>query len=160
MKRETIEHRIYPAIFHKDEQGYWVEFPDLPGCNTQGETLEEAFKMAKEALALYLDGEQDVKPSLVENIRVEGNDRVMLVEAADGDDIEHFKKSEIPEAFENGLKNKGFTQYQVSQILDIDKAYVSRIAKGERIPSPDMAKRIGVLLGFDWRIFYSDNNRI
>lgn len=159
MKKEVIEHRIYPAIFHKDEQGYWVEFPDLPGCNTQGATLEEAYKMAKEALALYLDGEQDITPSLLENISVGENDRIMLVEADSGEDIKHFYKSEIPETFENGLKEKGFTQYQVSQILDIDKAYVSRIAKGERIPAPDVAKRIGLLLGFDWRIFY-DNSRL
>ena len=108
---------------------------------------------------MYLDGEQDITPSLVENISVGGNDRIMLVEANSGEDIKHFYKSEIPETFENGLKEKGFTQYQVSQILDIDKAYVSRIAKGERIPAPDVAKRIGLLLGFDWRIFY-DNSRL
>ena len=30
-----MEKIIYPAIFHKDEgHGYWVEFPDLPGCVT------------------------------------------------------------------------------------------------------------------------------
>ena len=40
--------------------GYSVEFPDIPGCFTQGDTLEEALSMAKEALELvleeYLDG--------------------------------------------------------------------------------------------------------
>ena len=52
----------YPAIFHKDkESGYWVSFPDLDGCVTQGETLEEAFARAKEALALFID---DMKTNL------------------------------------------------------------------------------------------------
>ncbi len=160
MKDKILEHRVYPAIFHKEEDGYWVEFPDLPGCVTQGKTLEETFKMAKEALALYLDGEEDIKPSNIESIPVNGSDRVMLIEADNGDDIQHFKKSEIPQTIENGLEAKGFTQYQVSQILGVDKAYISRISKGERIPSPEMAKRIALLLGFDWRIFYSDNNRL
>ena len=40
--------------------GYSVEFPDILGCITQGDTLEEALSMAKEALELvleeYLDG--------------------------------------------------------------------------------------------------------
>ena len=45
----------YPAVFHKENVGYWVEFPDLPGCFTQGDTLEESFRMAIDALVLYLD---------------------------------------------------------------------------------------------------------
>jgi predicted RNase H-like HicB family nuclease len=46
---------IYPAIFHEDEGSYWVEFPDLKGCLTDGETPEKAFVMAQEALGLYLN---------------------------------------------------------------------------------------------------------
>ena len=44
---------IYPTIFH-EENGYWVEFPDLPGCQSCGSTLEETMEMAEEALGLYL----------------------------------------------------------------------------------------------------------
>ena len=44
---------VYPAIIH-EEEGYWVEFPDLSGCFTNGSTLEETMEMAKEALGLYL----------------------------------------------------------------------------------------------------------
>jgi predicted RNase H-like HicB family nuclease len=33
-----------------DEGGYWVKVPALPGCVTQGETLEEALTNAKEAI--------------------------------------------------------------------------------------------------------------
>ena len=35
--------KIYPAIFHEEET-YWVEFPDLKGCVTEGSTLEEAME--------------------------------------------------------------------------------------------------------------------
>lgn len=41
---------IYPAIFHEDDDGIWVEFPDLEGCFSEGDTIEEAFDGAKEAL--------------------------------------------------------------------------------------------------------------
>lgn len=46
--------KVYPAIFHNEENVYWVEFPDLKGCNTCGDTLEEAMALAEEALGLYL----------------------------------------------------------------------------------------------------------
>ena len=39
---------VYPAVFYPCEcgEGYVVEFPDLSGCITQGESFEEAFKKA------------------------------------------------------------------------------------------------------------------
>lgn len=45
--------KVYPAIFHEEEE-FWVEFPDLPGCQSCGSTLEETMEMASEALGLYL----------------------------------------------------------------------------------------------------------
>ena len=51
--------QVYPAIIH-EENGYWIEFPDLEGCQTCGQTLEETLELAQEALGLYL-------VSLVEN---------------------------------------------------------------------------------------------
>jgi predicted RNase H-like HicB family nuclease len=41
-------------IEEAEEGGYIVRFPSLPGCFTQGETLEEAMAMGKEVLGLYL----------------------------------------------------------------------------------------------------------
>ena len=45
---------IYPAIFNKENDSYWVEFPDLEGCQTYGTTLNETMEFAQEALAAYL----------------------------------------------------------------------------------------------------------
>ncbi|MBB6022099.1 putative RNase H-like HicB family nuclease [Paenibacillus sp. JGP012] len=47
----------YYAIFNFADDGINVSFPELPGCLTCGDTLEEALIMAKDALGLYLDGE-------------------------------------------------------------------------------------------------------
>ena len=44
----------YPAIFTKDEEGYVVDFPDIDGCSTQGDDLQDAFYMAHDALGLVL----------------------------------------------------------------------------------------------------------
>lgn len=45
---------LYPAIFIPYKEGYTVEFPDLPGCITQGDTLEEAFEMAADAASGWI----------------------------------------------------------------------------------------------------------
>ncbi len=39
----------------EDEGGFTVLVPDLPGCITFGDTLEEATAMVKEAIELYLE---------------------------------------------------------------------------------------------------------
>lgn len=44
----------YPAIVHAEEGGYWVEFPDLEGCFSDGDTLPEAIANASDALGGYL----------------------------------------------------------------------------------------------------------
>jgi predicted RNase H-like HicB family nuclease len=47
----------YIAYLHKDRKSdYGVSFPDFPGCISAGRTLEEARRMAEEALALHVEG--------------------------------------------------------------------------------------------------------
>ena len=46
----------YTVLFKKEpEGGYTVIVPSLPGCITYGKDLEEAKKMAREAIELYLE---------------------------------------------------------------------------------------------------------
>lgn len=44
-------------IHRADEGGYWAEVPALPGCFSQGETLEEVRSNLREAIALYLESD-------------------------------------------------------------------------------------------------------
>jgi predicted RNase H-like HicB family nuclease len=55
-----VEGRIYRTVFTPDRKagGYWVKVPDLPGCVTEGDTVEEAKRMAREAIALWLATER------------------------------------------------------------------------------------------------------
>ena len=47
----------YIALIRKDPASdYGVDFPDFPGCVTAGRSLDEARRMAAEALALHVDG--------------------------------------------------------------------------------------------------------
>lgn len=50
------------AIHAAEEGGFWVEVPALPGCYSQGESLDEALSNAKEAIETHLDAlKQDGK---------------------------------------------------------------------------------------------------
>ncbi len=48
-------HTKYPVVVHKSKYGYDVHCPILPGCNSQGDTLEEALENIKDAIATYLE---------------------------------------------------------------------------------------------------------
>ena len=48
---------IFPIAIHKDpDTCYGVTVPDLPGCISAGSTIDEAMLMAREAIALHLEG--------------------------------------------------------------------------------------------------------
>lgn len=118
----------YPAVFHHENSSYWVEFPDLPGCFTQGSTLEEAYSFAKDALGTYLDTSEDIytqdfkQPSSFEDITKEyPSETVMLV---DFDSIIYAKHTKsrpvkktlsIPEWLNNEANKHGINFSQVLQ---------------------------------------------
>ena len=75
---------VYPAIFHREDETYWVEFPDLEGCQTYGGTLNETMACAQEALAGYLltlleENRELVPPSDVSAVSPDGDSFVTLV---------------------------------------------------------------------------------
>ena len=43
------------VIIEKDENGFYAYTPELEGCQSQGDTLEEVVKNIKEAVELYLE---------------------------------------------------------------------------------------------------------
>ncbi|HEV8711402.1 MAG TPA: type II toxin-antitoxin system HicB family antitoxin [Candidatus Binatia bacterium] len=46
----------YTVIVHEAEEGgYWVEVPALPGCYSQGESVEEALANVREAVSLHVE---------------------------------------------------------------------------------------------------------
>lgn len=47
---------FFPAVIERADDGFGVFFPDLPGCTSAGDTVNEAALNAEEALSLHLDG--------------------------------------------------------------------------------------------------------
>jgi predicted RNase H-like HicB family nuclease len=45
----------YTILIHQAEEGgFWSEVPALPGCYSQGETIDETMQNTKEAIEAYL----------------------------------------------------------------------------------------------------------
>ncbi len=55
--------REFKVILHPDleDGGYWVECPELPGCSSQGDSVEEALDMIKDAIKGHLEIEGELK---------------------------------------------------------------------------------------------------
>lgn len=51
--------RMKVILEPRDEGGYTIYAPSLPGCISQGETCEEALVNIQEAIALYLEPVED-----------------------------------------------------------------------------------------------------
>lgn len=76
---------VYPAILTFEDDGVSVEFPDLPGCLTCGDTAEEAIGMAREALSLHLwgmedDGDQIPAPTPISSLQPESGRVPVLID--------------------------------------------------------------------------------
>lgn len=71
---------FYPVVFHPEEVGYSVSAPDIEGCFTQGDTIDETLEMIQDAIGLMLeDCEKIPSPSDPRKIQTDGKDFVVVV---------------------------------------------------------------------------------
>ena len=84
----------FTAVFEPAENGYLVSFPDLPGCNTEGDSIEEAVYMAKDVLCLWLydlEADGNEMPVPTDSLKLEKPDNAFLsVIAVDTDDYRRY----------------------------------------------------------------------
>jgi len=114
----------YPAKFEKAvEGGYVVEFIDMPSCVTEGDTLEEAKIMAKEALSAMLSSLDSRKMKIPEPSTVKKSG-VFFIEP------------ELKIAFAITLKKErerlGLSQKDVAERMNVNWTYYQRIENPRR----------------------------
>jgi len=58
------------VVIEKDEYGYYAYCPELEGCQTQGDSIEEVMENIKEAVELYLEtlSEEEIKEVISKEI--------------------------------------------------------------------------------------------
>jgi predicted RNase H-like HicB family nuclease len=71
MKSRALKNFSYSVYYQQAPEGGYVAFvPALPGCHTQGETLEETERNVKGAIALYLKSLPEVATSRIRGWRI------------------------------------------------------------------------------------------
>lgn len=127
---------FYPAVFHKEEEGFWVSFPDFPECFTEGDNMEQAYQMAVEALGLAItsrkeEGEEIPDATVAENVDV--GDGILVI--VNFDMAEYLRKHNsravkktlsIPEWLNEEALRMGLNFSQVLQEALIKKISVTK----------------------------------
>jgi predicted RNase H-like HicB family nuclease len=59
----NVSKRRFKVILHPglEDGGYWVECPELPGCSSQGDSVEEALDMIRDAIKGHLEVQEELK---------------------------------------------------------------------------------------------------
>ena len=59
----NVSKRRFNVVLHPDleDGGYWVECVELPGCSSQGDSVEEALDMIRDAIKGHLEVEEELK---------------------------------------------------------------------------------------------------
>jgi len=114
----------YPAKFEKAaEGGYIVEFIDIPSCVTEGDTLEEAKRMAKEAISAMLYSLDSRKMTIPEPSKKKGKGI-------------YYIEPELKIAFAITLKKErehlGLSQKEVAERMNVNWTYYQRIENPRR----------------------------
>ncbi|MCD8343855.1 MAG: type II toxin-antitoxin system HicB family antitoxin [Oscillospiraceae bacterium] len=82
----------YPVVFHPEDVGYSVSVPDIEGCFTEGDTMDEAVEMVHDAIGLMIeDMPSPPAASAPQAISAEAGDFVVVVPF---DIVEYRKKND------------------------------------------------------------------
>ena len=112
---------VYPTIFHPNSDGsYTIAFPDLPGCVTEGKTLENALYMAQDALSVWLEYTLDHKETIpeataIQNVTAEQGEFVNLIRAEIKDNRAVRRTVSLPKWMDDMVVEAGLSLSRVLQ---------------------------------------------
>ena len=138
----TLGAPAYFARVRKQRRGgYLVDFPDLPGCLTEGGTLQEALDNACEALSGWLF------------VAIRHGDRVPAARAHKGRGVHRVVPDldvTVPLVILSARKRRGLTQGEVAAALGISQqAYRKFETPGKSNPTLKTLGRLSEVLGLE-----------
>jgi len=112
---------VYPAIFHlNDDESYTITYPDLPGCISEGKSLENAMYMAQTSLSQWIEYLNDKKqelpnPSSIKTIKPSGDafTNLIRIEIKDGNAVK--RTVSIPKWMDDQAVEEGINLSRVLQ---------------------------------------------
>lgn len=112
---------VYPALFHKnDDNSYTITYPDLPGCISEGKSLENALYMAESALTQWMEYLSDSKQPIpnstpMQEIAVEAGEFVNLIRTDVKDNRAVRRTVSIPKWMDDKVSDAGLSLSRVLQ---------------------------------------------
>lgn len=108
----------YQAKIYKDGKRWSVEFPDLPGCFSDGESLKEAKENAAESLSLYLEEARDPAWNIPKPKRYSSKDYFWITPHED---------VAIPLMIRQARIKHGLSQKELSHLLGISFQQIQKL---------------------------------
>ena len=112
---------VYPALFHKnDDNSYTITYPDLPGCISEGKSLENALYMAESALTQWVeylaDSKQPIpKASSIWEVTVGPEEFVNLIRTDVKDNRAVRRTVSIPKWMDDKVSDAGLSLSRILQ---------------------------------------------
>lgn len=112
---------VYPAVFHPNDDGtFTIDYPDLPGCISEGKDLSNAMTMAQSALAQWVEYLTNSKtaiptPSRVRDVVCSGDEFVTLIRAEVRDNRAVKRTVSIPKWMDEQVAASGLSLSRVLQ---------------------------------------------
>ncbi len=139
----------YPAKikYIKEDKSYLVEFSDLPGCLTEGDSLEEAKHNAKEALTGYLSSIFERNFKIPEPSKIKGKNFYL---------IEPEPEVTIPIILRKLREKKKLTQGDIAKVLGISYQAYQRLEKpGKSNPTLKTLERLAKVFDKDLKLEFT-----
>ena len=134
----------YARVTRQRSKGYLVEFPDLPGCLTEGATLTDALRNAREALSGWLF------------VAIKHGDDVPASRVRPGRTFHRIMPEldvRIALAILSARKRRGLTQQQAADALGISQQAYRRLEiPGKSNPTLKTLARLSAVLGLDLQL--------
>lgn len=134
IRRFSYMNRLfYPAVFHKEESGFWISFPDFPECFSEGDDMQQAYENAVDALGLAIvsrESEKEEIPVPVDISEISSDNGFVVV--LEFDMLAYLKKHNskavkktltIPEWLNEAAISMGINFSQVLQEALMDKVF-------------------------------------
>ncbi|MGD0282547.1 MAG: type II toxin-antitoxin system HicB family antitoxin [Dissulfurispiraceae bacterium] len=139
----------YPARikYLSEDKTYLVEFPDLPGCLTEGATLEDAKQNAKEALTGYLASVFDRSLKIPNPSDIKGK-QVYLIEPE--------PEVAVPILLKKLRETRKLTQGDIAKLLGISYQAYQRLEKpGKSNPTLKTLDRLAKVFNKDLHLEFA-----
>jgi antitoxin HicB len=123
-----MEKLMYPfmtrVLLPEEGGGYLIEFPDLPGCMSDGETLEEAIENGKDALQCWIEAaaedgqeipEPGSSPTWVQQVPTDVHIQLSKRATAEGMSLSELVASILDQATDDRVKGLRHERHKASR---------------------------------------------